>query len=372
MNNMDYRRARLLLPPLALLAAASLAWGARHAWIDSADLEKRAVEVRRVVERDDPYASPDMTYPPTAPAVFVPLIAPIDGRWLRPAWLGLNLLAFVAVCGLILRLWARDWPAWLRWTFCLVAAASKPVHLGIGLGQFHLVPLALLLGGLYLIEARRPVVAGLLVGASLVKPTMSLPWLAMLAARRQWRTLVVAAGFQGAALAGVSAWLGRSPPMLIREWLARARTQGASGLIDVPSVLGRLGVDAISVPAVSLGVLLLGSAAIVAARRRSSLAPAALCGFVAAIFTYHRPYDLVLLLPALAYFLDEARRREPDRLGPRWVAAIVFGLMLVAPNNPAIVGRWVEAAYDPVFIATSYAMLAALLLDVIDNRGRPL
>jgi hypothetical protein len=351
----------MLLLPLALLAAASLAWGARHACVDSADLEKRAVEVRRVVERDDPYASPDMTYPPTAPAVFVPLIAPIDGRWLRPAWLGLNLLALVAVCVLSLRLWARDWPPWLRWGFCLVAAASKPVHLGIGLGQFHLVPLALVLGGMYAIEARRPVAAGLLVGASLVKPTMSLPWLVLLAARRQWRALAVALGLQGIALAGVSSWLGRSPTMLVREWLARARTQGASGLIDVPSVLGRLGIDRVSVPAISLAVLLLGSAAIVAARRRSSLGLAALCGFVAAIFTNHRPYDLVLLIPSLAYFLDDARRREPGRLGPRWVAAIVIALMLLAPNNPAIVGHRLEAAYDPLFIATSYTLLGLLL-----------
>lgn len=366
---MPRRRDLLLLAPLALLAAASLAWGARHAWVDSADLEKRAVEVRLVVAGQDPYASRDMTYPPTAPAVFVPLLAPIDGRWLRPAWLGLSLAALAVVCWSMLRLWGRDWPGWLRAAVCLVVAASKPVHLGIGLGQFHLLPLAWMLAGLWLIDERRPIAAGLLVGASLVKPTMSLPWLAVLAARREWRALGVALGFQAAALAAVAAWLGRNPGSLVREWLARARTQEASGLIDVPSVLGRLGVGGVSGPAVALGILGLGAIAILAARRRPTPDLVALGGFVAAIFTYHRPYDLVLLLPAFASFVDAARRFEADRLGLRWTLAIAFGFLLVFPNNPAIVGRRVEAAYDPIFTAASYAFLLVLIIRMFNKKG---
>src|SRR6188508_206533 len=95
------------LAALAVLALASLAWGARNALRGSGDLVRRAEEVALVDAGRDPYLDPDMTYPPSAPAVFVPLVAPFEGGALRPAWLAFNLAALGAVIGLIVRWWGR-------------------------------------------------------------------------------------------------------------------------------------------------------------------------------------------------------------------------------------------------------------------------
>ena len=86
---------------------------------------------------------------------------------------------------------------------------------------------------------------------------------------------------------------------------------------------------------ISLVVLALSVAVTIALRRRSDLALVAFCTYMAAIFTYHRPYDLVLLIPAFAFAIDLARgARGPSA----WLAIAgcfrMFGLMLLAPSHP--------------------------------------
>ena len=129
-----------LLAVLGLLAAAGLAWGGWHALAKSDDLMRRAEEVALFVDRANPYADPDMSYPPSALPIFAAGIAPIPPEALRPVWLVWNLAALAVLCGTIVRLWGRSWPGWLVAAFCLTVAASKPVRGGIGLGQFHLIP----------------------------------------------------------------------------------------------------------------------------------------------------------------------------------------------------------------------------------------
>src|SRR4051812_30432456 len=194
------------LPILALLlsllglALVSLDWGVRFALLESKDLMYRRAEVERFVQGDDPYQLPTMTYPPSALAVFAPLLAPFGPAAVKPAWLGLNLIFVGVLCGAIVALWGRSWPPWLRVAFCLTVVASKPVRGGIALGQFHLIPTAMMLVAVLALRARRPVVAGLLVAVALAKPTMVLPFLGFLAVRQHWRALGVALGVQAAAL----------------------------------------------------------------------------------------------------------------------------------------------------------------------------
>jgi len=352
-----------LLAVLAALAWIGLRWGASHALTDSADLILRQREVARFVRGLDPYALPDMTYPPTAPPVFAPLIAPFGKAALKVAWLGLNLAALVATCATILRVWGREWPAWLQVAFCLAVAASKPVRGGMGLGQFHLLPTAMVLLSVALAERRREFASGILMGLALTKPTMALPFLGVLLARGRWRALAIALGFQAALMVGVSAWLRVGPVALLREWFARAREQLGSGMIDAPTLAHRAWPDAAwAGPLLSLLILGWALAATIAWRRKAVLGLVSLAASAAATFTYHRPYDLVLLIPVLAYLIEQARADARRWAAARVAVAAGLGALLIVPKNPAVL-KSLAYAYDGPFVAMA---LGFLLVGVIE------
>jgi hypothetical protein len=224
-----------------------------------------------------------------------------------------------------------------------------------------LLPLMLMLLALAAVRSGRPLAAGGLVGIALMKPTMVLPFLAHLAARRQWSALVMAAGAQAACLALASIWLGVRPERLVREWLGWARLQHGSGLIDIPSLLQAV-VPSAAVVAAPLGiVLLVGTALLIEHfRSRSDLALFSAATLSAAVFAYHRPYDLVLLVPAYL-FLVESARQDAERARFRTASAVVYGLLLIAPEEPfRRIG--LGGLYDAAFVASAYGLVGFTLL----------
>jgi hypothetical protein len=355
---------------LGFLALGSLGWAGRNALVKSDDLLRRAEEVGRFTKRIDPYRNQDNTYPPTALPVFTALIAPFGRELaLKAAWLFLNLGALGGTCGLLVHLWGRAWPRGLQVAFVFVVCASKPVRLGIGLGQFHLLPFMLMLLAMAAIKTRRPALAGGFVGIALAKPTMALPFLAYLSARRQWVALMTAAGVQAACLAGASAWLGIGPQRLLREWLHWARLQQAAGLIDVPSLLQVIAPEAgaLAMP-LSAGILLGSALLMERVRSRPDLELFSLATLAAALFAYHRPYDLVLLVPAYLLVVDDAwRARAEDRV--RRGLAVVYGTLLIMPEDP-FARSGLGLAYDLVFVALAYVLVAVTFMRLRrDPRG---
>jgi hypothetical protein len=358
-----------LLALLALLSAVGLTWGGMHALLESKDLLYRRAEVARFLARQDPYTLDSMTYPPSALPVFTPLVAPFRTESaLKAAWLALNLAILAVLCGTTVRLWGRTWPLWVQVAFVLAVSASKPVRGGIGNGQFHLIPTALMVLAVAALRVKRPVVAGLLVGVALAKPTMVLPFLALFAARKQWTALGTAVGFQALATLGVSAWLGIGPVTLLREWGTNARSQLAEGLIDLPTLAQTYG--AASPRAASLLtpiVLVVTLMVALAYRSRSDLALTSFCAFMAAIGAYHRPYDLVLLVPPFALFVDAACAARGRLAAVKIAAAVGFALLLIAPSHGAVAGG-LERWYNLTFALFAYAFLALGIHDLA--RGR--
>lgn len=367
-----------ILIALGLAAAvASLGYSGRQALRSSKDLLYRVDEIRHFAAGEDPYLAPGqdrfatMTYPPSALPVFAPLIAPFGDPAVRVVWLALNLAAAGLLCWAAIALWGRSWPGWVQAGFCLVVLASKPVRGGINLGQFHLIPVALCALSILCLRRGRPISGGLLVGVALAKPTMALPFLGFLAARGHWRALAAALGLQGALLAGASAWLGRSPLALTGEWLRVAKSQEAAGVLDLPSILQRIWPGQVSSSAVSLAVLGLGFVLMARWRRHSDLALASLAMFLAAIFSYHRYYDLVLMVIPLAYFVDRACARPA---GGGWAPAAAIALfcaILLVPSNSAMLipGRpelaagleaWIELGSVAAYYAFFLALIAGL------------
>jgi hypothetical protein len=354
---------------LVPLALASLGWAVGPALRSSDDLTRRAEEVALFVQGLDPYDDPDMTYPPSAPPVFTALVAPFPSETLRPSWLALNLGALGLLCWLTIRTWGREWPVWLQAAMVLAIVATKSVRGGIALGQFHLVPLCLgLLAANF--SAARPVLAGCFLGVAFVKPTMVLPLVFLLAVRGRWLALIVAGATQVGLWLLTSAWLRIDPLTLGREWVALARGQEAAGTIDWPSLVGRLwpGATGLMVP-ITLTCLALTLVACLGLRRRDDRDLLPIAFFAAAVFSYHRAYDLVLLLPALAWFVDRAWK---DR-GPWPALSVVFGLVLIWPSHPSMTGR-LEWLYEPVFIPLAHAAGAVLVVipfrEVRDPKSR--
>lgn len=345
---------------LGVLAILAVGYGVRTALRDSADLDRRATEVRLFHARLDPYVVPDMTYPPTALPIFAATVPTGSTTTRHVTWIVLNLATTALIGLLVILTWGRGWPLPVKLAFVLVVAACKPTRAGIALGQFHLIPVALILAA----EAagtKKAGLAGLLAGLSLTKPTMSVPYLFVTAARGRWRALSVAIGLQVALLAGVSAWLMTDPATLVREWFSNARSQLAYGTIDVPSLLGRA-VPSLSgsAPIATIAVLGASVALIFSLRDRSALGLTSLATFAAAVMTYHRHYDLVLLLPTLAYLIDRGCR---GRRGAGWAAGL-FGALLIWPSDKKFVGATAETIYDFVFLISCYALLAILIREV--------
>ncbi|MBX6315801.1 MAG: hypothetical protein IRY99_23245, partial [Isosphaeraceae bacterium] len=201
-------------------------------------------------------------------------------------------------------------------------------------------------------------------------------------ARRQWRALGAALGLQGAMLTAVSLWLTKEPLSLIQEWLTAAKGQQAWGMIDLPSLLQRgyvLGLRGLVAPeetinlplllqqewpntsvlasALSLIILLLMFATAIALRHKPDLILVSIVTFPSAIFTYHRSYDLTLLIPALALTVDlVATGRCRGRI-IRGTAVAVFAVALVMPRSPALVGTQGGFFLDLLLVVLSYVLL---------------
>ncbi len=335
------------------LALWSLIWGIEHALTDSADLLRRLEEVELVVQRIDPYTDPDMTYPPSAVPLFVALLGPVPRHWVPAFWLGLNLAAAVALAMGIRAVWGRGWDVT---TLAIVGGwliAARPFRAGVALGQFHLIPTALLIGTVPLLERGRAVSAGLLLGLALCKPNMALPVALAWLVRREWRALGVAAGVQGVLWLAASAWIGQSPLRLGFSFLHNARGQLQAGSLDLPSLLARVGLAEGVAPL--LGTLaVLGISVVVLARTQAASGATALAFALvtAAIFTYHRHYDLVLLLPAVVA-LGASDRHFAKAL------ALGFALLLILPTNPGWMRPFVGTV-DFLVAASAYGLWTLL------------
>jgi hypothetical protein len=188
-----------------------------------------------------------------------------------------------------------------------------------------------------------------------VKPTLSIPFVVLLLVRGHVRAVAVAAVFHTVFMACVCAWLGLGPLQLLRDWHQNTGFQTASGLIDLPSVLARVWPWMQARSSLVSGLaLVVGSLLLWVVRERPWTHGLSVACFLAAVFTYHRPYDLVLLFPAFLLVADVA---VTGGLKGRWwlgAAMLLFGLVLIAPAHRLVMP---EALYEAVVIPSCYLLL---------------
>ncbi|MEZ5353168.1 MAG: glycosyltransferase family 87 protein [Bryobacteraceae bacterium] len=280
--------------------------------------------------------------PPTRPAFYVPLLAPLGLMSIWPAftvWLivqGLGLLAFT-------------WWTKKRFGWGAVAAMSFffPFAMGILNGQDISFMVLLVLGSWLAIEKGRDGLAGVLLAGTLFKFHLLMLLAPAMLLQRKWR-MFAAYALTGAVEAGISVALAGARPYIDMLTNGKIDTLSESPemMPNIYAMLMNLGID--STPARVVGVLAVAALALFP-RAVPNLTVgwfwAAAAGSI--LVTPHTyGYDIALLLPALLMML------QPDSVKPaKWVAVAA---MTIVPYVLTVIG-------PPWTISPSILMLALLL-----------
>ncbi len=273
-------------------------------------------------------------YPPTSLLMVAPLsLAPYAASFVGWEFATLALLAWVAfaIVG--------------RRSAAVLVLASPLSWLNVFVGQDGFVTGSLLGATLIWLE-RRPVLAGVALGALTYKPQFGLLFPVVLAATGQWRTIVAATAttaiLAGAATAafGVAVWQQFFDAMIEAGQytfaigaVAWGKTQTIYGLIRAAD--GSAGLAWAAQIAVSLAVT------IVVCRFCRRPAPYALKAAILAagaliITPYEFTYDLAAIAVPIAFLARDRIARGPAAGELAGVGAVVAGLFLVSPATPVL------------------------------------
>jgi hypothetical protein len=315
----------------SLLAALYIGRGLQQLVISSGstnDLHTNWNELRLVLRYTNPYAVADTASP------YPPFTYPANLAFLWPPWpavrwyftlVSLGCLGFVARWAYRVAAWHDDWFAS---TLAMSILATSAISTGLGLGQNAILYTAFLVLALQLRERGWKGSSGFVLGITLSKISLAMPFLLPFFFRRDWRVLIAAGTYVVGGTAMVCIWLNASPVELIQQWI-RGAEKFACTDYGPASLICHLGFPANMVNRVCEATVILGATAIFAWLRGLSLVT--LFGLAAGfgrLWTYHRLYDnfvLVILLVALA---DAYLRTKQWQLG---VAMLAVGSTLWLP-----------------------------------------
>ncbi|MDQ3071411.1 MAG: DUF2029 domain-containing protein, partial [Acidobacteriota bacterium] len=308
-----------------------------------------------------PYESPESLadYPPNALVSLAPL-ASIPAGAAVPLWIAVNVALSLAIAAIAPRLAGHG---------ALHAALLLMLPPFRTLNQFSIAAFAPALAGVAS-AARRPVLGGVAIGLSLIKPQVGGPALLWAIAARRWRTVAAAVAVPIVLVALFSARLGRTPfGVLADHAAATTRTQNRADLMGGETNLLPL-VDWLPLaPVVTqaiLAVLLLALLPLAWRKHapdRDARFFASAC-LVSLLALRHLGYGLLLAIPALLWTIGHASRRV------RAVGWICFAVMVASPPTlsryllePSGAGEAVALlcahAYRPAVLALFILTLAA-------------
>jgi hypothetical protein len=292
-------------------------------------------------------------YPLWTAVMFLPLAA-LPLRAATAVWQ--LLLVTGAVAGATLALRAAGARTRTLPLFLTLVLASQPFVFTVMVAQFGGV--MLLAAAAYAVASARQLAAGLALVAFAVKPHITVVLIPLslfdLVARRQWRA-VGAAGVAAAVLVGASLALHPTWPL---EWMRDLTVTGAAQLngANLAGVLTTFGLDRVWA-LIAIPVVLLVAVGLLATSPRLPIDVIAVGACASLILTpYSGSHDHMLLAPAWARTLAIGLRSPP-----RWAAALVGGLVLVASLLPwALYAFALRARPDEAL--NGFVPLAALAL----------
>jgi len=357
-----------------------LLWGAAPIWpgspIGAVDLRAMHRLVHEWFAGTPVYGETAAVHPPATYVLLWPLLGWVDltaARWL---WAATTVVAGAVLVWILVRESGAETP--LERTFvALLPCSIYATGAAIGNGQLivHLLPM--LLVGLLLMhrgphDRRRQTLGSVLFLATLVKPTISAPflWLVLVAPRSSAPVLLVALGYCVLTLFAVT--FQHSPlTTLLSDWRVRsssvAVTPGQGNVANLHLWLGSLGLEHWILPA-SLAVWLALGLWIQRRRHTDLWVLLGVTALVARFWTYHRWYDdALLLLPMIALFRAAKGGRSDD--GGDLAAGMLLALMLimmVAPGGLFLL----PAPWNTVYLV-GQIIVWILVLGFLVLRARP-
>ena len=333
---------RLADVAIGLVAVASLTHAILTAPDHGGDIKVFYKAGRDWLEGESPLISgAAKLYPPFAYPLFS-LLAHLQVKYVVLLWLLINLAATAVVVLLTCRLMADKWP---RRTVIYLAAffiAWAPFRVTLRMGQNSLVVSALLMAALLSLQKRARFASGLLLALSLVKYSMTLPFMLYIAWKREWKILAVAIALMLLLTEVYARHLGTTILASVSSSVAMVSSvqmvgrSGFTGTTGIRMLLWDLTDENAQLTlALTTAFRLLGLAAmaIVFVRRPrwQTLQFAALSLF-ALWSAYHRVYDSVLCIIPTALVVDFIVKKKFVRFARFWLGAM--GLLVL--NIPGL------------------------------------
>jgi hypothetical protein len=301
---------------------------------DKAVLAKALRAAGREVRNDGKVDFTEPVYPPTV----LLLLSPLSGlTWTqaRAVWLGLNLLLYLAAAWAslqIVSLRGKEPCGLLFWFLILVAG---PIHTNFSNGQVGVAAAAFAILGIFASHRKSDVAAGVLFSLSIaLKPHLAGLLLLHFIVRGRWR-MVVATAVSGSILGAVAfSRLYLHQPQAIHNllltWInpgprvAELDPAGALSyqMIHLAPLLHRFIENSAVVDRIVLlfaGIGLLGWLVLIRRVREESseLISLSVLATYSLLVVYHRFYDVIILMPCLAWSLKNIS--GPLRSVSRWV-----------------------------------------------------
>jgi hypothetical protein len=270
------------------------------------------------------------------PTLFPIAFVPFDT--LVVLWLALNVASAVLSLQFVNKLWGERWPIKARLALAAFFIAFAPFRVTLRNGQISLMVMALLLGALLARKRNQNFLAGALLGLSLCKYTLTLPFFLYFGCKREWK-LISTAILVPLALTEVFAWrLGLSLFQVISRYVPLASQILFSGLP------GRTGTTEIKLLFLDLSggnewfaailTLLLSTTALVCMAIMFSRKPRWETPHIVALAlfslwsVYHRTYDSVFCLLPAAMLTDFLINKRFVAFSRFWLGAL--GLLVVS------------------------------------------
>ena len=254
-------------------------------------------------QTDPALGPPEATYPPTSlmtllPLGFLPVVV------VRFVWILMNIALVFLIARELKTMTGAGEATFLL--FLGLVALWPPTSYCIGREQLSLLSLGCILSARRL-ETTHPIGAGLLYSLSLVKPSLSIPFLFLPLLDRNVKTLTTLAASQ-LALLGTMSWLVHASPLrLIGGWLSVAG-YFKQGMYTSQDIINKLRLDGSAWDSLLQLSILLGGGLIAA--RFSSPKKMAFLAVISCIWAYHEVYDFVpLLIPAALLAVSPINRR---------------------------------------------------------------
>ncbi len=281
-------------------------------------------------------------HPPPVALLAVP-VAVLPFQWAALVWQALLLVALVAAA-LIMSPPKR----WDRALILLSVAAFQPVLFALGYATMSPLIFLLLVGTLLALEAGKPVVAGVLLGLTALKPQLTLLVVPVLLAAGYWKTALTAVGVVVVLAAGSVAMIGVSGTRDYLSFVTAPETLNHQMPWTVKGVVGA------GVPSFVATAVVVIALAAVGYRLRPPPDVALAVGILASLFVaQHLNYgDFVLwLLPVWLAF-------RPGR--PMWLRAVAAVTWMTG---------WFMVAIPIVSVAGEVALAIAFLVAATQTRA---